>query len=268
MKSYILTCFGFYLLALGSVSSQPYYNTDIQNPFVLENIFIEKTSEKIIPLAFEQAKPFLPQPEWEARPDVLAAYWKAWSIAFGNLYAPTGENGFVSSYVDAAFNRHIFMWDNSFMAMFGRYGRRAFNFQGALDNFYCKQHKDGFICREISEITGNENFQKYDVSSTGPNLLPWAEWEYFRSVNDTVRLRQVFPALVAFYQWYRTIAHGKTDRIFQVAGVAEWIISHVLKQVTITNSVTVLCHGLILRCNRFLSEKFCSIWLTFWIEKM
>lgn len=197
-----------------SVSGQPYFDTDVPNKFVKENIFIEKVPDKTVPLSFEQAKSLLPQPEWHDRPDVIDAYWKAWSIAFGNLYVPTEGNGFVSPYVDAAFNRSIFMWDNSFMAMFGRYGRRAFLFQGTLDNFYAKQHKDGFICREISEKNGNEGFSKYDVSSTGPNLLPWAEWEYFLSVNDTVRLGSVFPPLVAYYQWFRTFRTWKDGSYF------------------------------------------------------
>ncbi|MDR1121961.1 MAG: glycoside hydrolase [Dysgonamonadaceae bacterium] len=211
MKSII---FSFFLICSAFVAAQDYYNTDVQHPLVLENPFIDKTPDKTLPPTFDQAKPLLPQPEWQARPDVVAAYWKAWSIAFDNLYVPTEQNGFVTPYVDAAFNRHIFMWDNSFMAMFGRYGRRAFHFQGTLDNFYAKQHKDGFICREISEITGYENFQKYDVSSTGPNLLPWAEWEYFISVNDTARLRQVFPPLIAYYQWFRANRSWKDGSYF------------------------------------------------------
>ncbi|MDR3260919.1 MAG: glycoside hydrolase [Tannerella sp.] len=199
-----LLVFPVLLFFCASVSAQNYFSTDVQNPFVSENVFIRKTPDTTPPPSFESVKNLLPQPEWAARPDVVSAYWKAWSIAFGNLYTPTPKNGFVTPYVDVAFNRHLFMWDNSFMAMFGRYGRRAFLFQGTLDNFYAKQHKDGFICREISEIDGNEAFQKYDVSSTGPDLLPWAEWEYFCSVNDTARLRLVFPPLVAFYQWFRT----------------------------------------------------------------
>jgi hypothetical protein len=193
-----------FALCAFSVSSQNYYNTDIQNRFVLENAFTGKIPDTTSPPKLDAVRNRLPQPEWKARPDVIDAYWKAWTIAFNNLYAPTAENGFVTPYVDAAFNRNIFMWDNSFMAMFGRYGRRAFLFQGTLDNFYAKQHRDGFISREISEINGFEKFQKYDVSSTGPNLLPWAEWEYFISVRDTARLGRVFPPLVAFYQWFRT----------------------------------------------------------------
>lgn len=201
MKKIFLLIFSTF--AVGSFA-QNYYNTDIQNPFALENSFKTKTPDTTVPPSFEQAKSLLPQPEWAARPDAISAYWKAWSIAFANLYAPTVENGFVSPYADAAFNRSIFMWDCSFMSFFGMYGRRAFLFQGTLDNFYAKQHRDGFISREISEINGYEKFQKYDVSSTGPNILPWAEWNYFLSVKDTVRLRAVFPPLTAFYQWYRT----------------------------------------------------------------
>jgi len=196
-----------FFLCLASASAgvaQNYYNTDIPNRFVAENGFIKKTPDNTPPPAFAEARHSLPQPEWPARPDAVEAYWKAWSIAFANLYAPSPENGFVTPYADAAFNRSIFMWDCSFMSMFGLYGRRAFLFQGTLDNFYAKQHRDGFISREISEINGYEKFQKYDVSSTGPNLLPWAEWNYFLSVKDTARLKQVFPPLVAFYQWFRT----------------------------------------------------------------
>ena len=40
-----------------------------------------------------------------------------------------------------------------FMTLFGRYGERAFTFMRTLDNFYAKQHPDGFICREIGRAT-------------------------------------------------------------------------------------------------------------------
>lgn len=210
------TIFIFMLVAWGFTTSpaQEKFNTDVANPFVKENSFIGKTPDKSIPPTFEESKNKLPQPEWAAQPDAISAYWKAWEIAFANLYAVDDKNGFVSPYVDAAFNRNIFMWDNSFMVMFGRYAKNAFHFQGTLDNFYCKQHKDGFISREISEITGNENFEKYDVSSTGPNLLPWAEWEYYQSFNDLDRLGKVFPPLVAFYQWFRTSRTWKDGSYF------------------------------------------------------
>jgi hypothetical protein len=48
------------------VSAQNYYNTDIQNPFVPENVFIKKTPDTTPPPHFESAKNRLPQPEWPA----------------------------------------------------------------------------------------------------------------------------------------------------------------------------------------------------------
>ncbi len=96
------------------------------------------------------------------------------------------------------------MWDSAFAMQFGMYGSRAFHFQGTLDNLYCKQHPDGYICREIDEADGKDCFTPYDPTSTGPNVLPWAEWSYFVRFGDRARLAQVFPALLAYTQWLRT----------------------------------------------------------------
>ena len=90
-------------------------------------------------------------------------------IAIGNIRAPQAGSGFVSSYLDTAYNGNIFMWDSSFILMFARYGTRFFPFQRTLDNFYAKQHPDGFICREI-KADGADCFERYDPVSTGPNL--------------------------------------------------------------------------------------------------
>ena len=50
----------------------------------------------------------------------------------------------MSNYIDTAYNGNIFMWDSAFITLFGQYGRKAFDFMGTLDNFYAKQHVDGF----------------------------------------------------------------------------------------------------------------------------
>ena len=90
------------------------------------------------------------------------------------------------------------------MMMYGKYARSAFDFQQTLDNFYVKQHPDGFICREIRGDDGSDVFERFDPSSTGPNIMPWAEWEYFKNFNDLDRLGRVFPVLLAYYNWYAT----------------------------------------------------------------
>lgn len=175
----------------------------IYNKYFDENSFVRSAQDTTTPPSFDEIKGKLPEPMWENHPDAIQCYWKAWQIAFSHLKQVTSENNFVSPYIDPAFNGHIFMWDCSFMTMFGRYGSRAFNFQKTLDNFYRKQVPDGFICREISEATGNDCFERSDVSSTGPNILPWAEWEYFLNFGDTIRLKRVFPPLLAYYNWFK-----------------------------------------------------------------
>lgn len=193
------------IVAYINTRAQEYYDTHIENPYVKENTFLHKAADDARLPTFNEAKPKLPQPFWPARTDVINSYWKAWEIAFMNIHkSGTENNGFVSDFIDPAFNGHIFMWDTHFMLMFGKYGSRAFNFQNSLNNFYAKQHKDGFICREIKESDGKDFFERFDPSSTGPNVFPWTEWEYYLNYYDTARLKEVFPPLLAYYQWFNT----------------------------------------------------------------
>jgi hypothetical protein len=181
-----------------------HYDTHVANRWVSENLFISKIPENQEILSFMQARELLPDPFWGGHTSTVACYWRAWELAFGNLKQPIQENGFIANYCDTAFNGNLFMWDSSFITCFGIYGRQAFNFQRTLDNFYCKQHPDGFICREISETDGQDTFPRFDPSSTGPNVLTWAEWNYFMKTGDRHRLELVFTPLVAYHQWLRT----------------------------------------------------------------
>lgn len=193
----------FVVVATNTSLAQALAKTHIPNAYVNENVFIKRQPNTLIPPKFSQIKDKLPQPFWPHRPDAIKSYYRAWEMAFANIHAVTNENGFVSPYIDAAFNKHLFMWDACFMTLFGRYGNNAFNFQQTLDNFYCKQHKDGFICRQLSQENGEDRFERFDVTSTGPNIFPWAEWEYFLNFNDKQRLTVVFAPMLAYYQWYR-----------------------------------------------------------------
>ena len=110
-----------------------------------ENTFIGAEIEDTPIPVFNEIKDKLPQPVWENQKDYLDCYWKVWEIAFKNLYKPKENTGFITNYIDAAFNGCIFMWDSAFMLMFGKYADRIFKFQKTFDNFYSHQHKDGFI---------------------------------------------------------------------------------------------------------------------------
>lgn len=204
MLFFKLTISFLFILAWGKSSlGQDYYKLYPSNEYYKENSFVGMTPDRSLPPRFGDVKGKLPQPLWPARPSAISCYWKAWEIAFSHLKTGTPENGFVSPYIDPAFNGNIFMWDGSFMTMFGRYGSVAFNFQGTLDNFYGKQVPDGFICREIRGSDGSDCFERYEPSSTGPNIMPWVEWEYFLNFNDTARLKRVFAPLLAYYKWFQ-----------------------------------------------------------------
>ena len=139
----------------------PYKNTYLKEPFVTENAFRTAQPETIQPGTFEEARQILPNPTWSGHEKAIEMYWKAWQIAIRNIKAPEPGSGFVSSYLDVAYNGNIFMWDSAFMMMFARYGTRFFPFQRTLDNFYAKQHPDGFICREI-KADGADCFERLE----------------------------------------------------------------------------------------------------------
>ncbi|MBQ2704935.1 MAG: glycoside hydrolase [Clostridia bacterium] len=168
---------------------------------VKQNRFIsQQVKEDKLP-TFTEAKDKLPQPVWQGHDDYIDCYFKAWQLAFGNLRKSNADTGFVSDYIDTAFNGCLFMWDSSFILMFGKYADRIFKFQSTLDNFYSHQHNDGFICREIHEETGKDRYARHDYSSTGPELMPWCEWEYYLNFGDKERLDKVFPPLMAYHRW-------------------------------------------------------------------
>ena len=183
----------------------------VPNKYVDENEFISMNMENTPLPEYDSIKDKIPQPFWENHKDTIDCYYKSWEIAFRNIRKPTLKNGFVSNYIDAAFNGDIFMWDSVFMLMFGKYGDRVFKFQHTLDNFYAKQHKDGFICREIIEENGEDLFFRMDPVSTGPNILAWCEWEYYKIFFNKERIRKIFPVLLAYHLWlkeYRTWPDG------------------------------------------------------------
>ena len=208
-RAFAPSCFRAFVLLLiislyPGLQAQTYYKTHIPNKYVKENVFLTMEADTSIPPTFEAIKSKLPEPYWPVRPEVVESYWRIWELEFSYLHPVTKENDFVSPYIEPPFSGDIFMWDACFVALMTQYGHRAFSFTRSLDNFYRKQHPDGFICRQISMKNGLDIFERFDPSSTGPNLLPWPEWEYFIHLNDTVRLKNVFPPLLAFYQWYRT----------------------------------------------------------------
>jgi len=178
-------------------------DTHVSEPLVENNQFRKKGQNRKPLPRFTDIRTKLPEPFWENHRESIHCYWKTWELAFSNLGNPVKESRFVGSFVDTAFNGNLFLWDSVFILMFGKYARHIFNFQKTLDNFYSHQHTDGYICREIRESDSREMFERFDPSSTGPNILAWSEWEYFLVAKDKERLAAVFPPLLAYNRWFR-----------------------------------------------------------------
>ncbi len=186
----------------------------------------------------EATRDKLPSPIFDEDPDYVRCYWKAWELAFRNFHEPAKGSGFVTQFIDAAFNQNIFLWDTCFMTMFCNHAHPYVPGIGSLDNFYIKQHEDGEICREINRTTGADFEQwvnkdnepmfsrwGYTLMETGqkrvsvayegrtapvPNpkltldalnhpIFAWAELESFRLTGDKARLAMIWEPLVRYY---------------------------------------------------------------------
>ena len=185
------------------MKAELYPSPCLEDEQALENCFLTKSAEYVQIPDWETAKSLLPQPIWEGHGDSIQAYEHAWKLAFKNLYNPAPENGFVSPYIDAAFNGDLFLWDSCFMLMFGRYADTLFPFRKTLDNFYAAQLPDGFIPRQLHERDGMSKWMRFDPVSTGPNLLAWCEWEYFLHTGDMERMRRVYAPICAYHRWLK-----------------------------------------------------------------
>ncbi len=174
-----------------------------KNPYYDKNVFASKSPETCRIPKYKEIANQLPKPVFEGHEDYIACYNKTWQIAFENICKPAKGSGFVSDFIDTAFNGCLFMWDSSFIMMFTKYAERVFPFQKTLDNFYALQHKDGFICREIKEDTGLDRFTRFDPAGTGPNILPLSEWLYFENTGDLKRLEEVYNPLRAYHIWLK-----------------------------------------------------------------
>ena len=84
-----------------------------------ENVFLSAAPDSKPLPSFDKVKDLLPAPVWDGHKNAIDAYWKAWSIAFRNLRKPETGSGFVSDFIDTAFNDCLFMWDSAFILMFG-----------------------------------------------------------------------------------------------------------------------------------------------------
>ena len=177
-----------------------YYNLYLKSPYYEENCFLEEPPEASC-AEYEAVKDKLPKPYWAGHEEEIKAHDFAWDLAFRHIGQPTKENGFVRSFIETSFNMSTFMGDSSAMMEFTKYAEEVFDFRGTLDNFYSKQHLDGFICREIRADNGKDRFHRFDPVSVGPYWLGYTEWDLYCRNRDKKRLGKVFAPLMGLHLW-------------------------------------------------------------------
>ncbi|MCA9968910.1 MAG: hypothetical protein KC425_01785 [Anaerolineales bacterium] len=172
-------------------------------PLTQQNTFLQQAVETAVIPSFLEARARLPEPVLADKPAWVEMYWRAWELVWANLRRPRPDTGLVASHVNGSPENHLFMWDAAFEVQYGVYGRRIFPFVTTLDNFYARQHPDGYMCREMSWETGQELYAPFDPDGTGPAILAWAEWRTYRASGDDARLARVFWPLLAYHHWCR-----------------------------------------------------------------
>lgn len=151
----------------------------------------------IIP-KYNDIKNLLPEIILEKDTQWIKLYNYSWETAFGNIKSAHPSSGFVSNYIDEGYNPNIFQWDTEFMLEFWKYAFNVFSAIGSNDNFYIKQHNDGFICRELSEKTGKDILFFGKKNAINPPLFSWAEYNYLLISGDSSRLKKILPILIKY----------------------------------------------------------------------
>ncbi|MGD9909872.1 MAG: trehalase family glycosidase [Candidatus Izemoplasmatales bacterium] len=189
-----------------------YYDIHVENELTKKNTFKMKPLKVTTVPSIEHFIKNTPRIAWSNNEETISCYNYAWKQAYSSL--KPANDYFYKPFIDTCFNDHLFMWDSVFMMHFGKYAASAFPFFGTLDNLYQTQHSDGFICREIHEETGLERFERFDYSSTGPNLFAWIEWDRYQLTGDLERLKKVYPVITSYHQWLRNYRTWKDGTYF------------------------------------------------------
>ena len=164
----------------------------------------------------------LPDPVLDDHPEWVALFDSTWRICKDNLHEGRPNSGFIDLYLDEAMSYwKIWQWDQCFMTMYAKYSNHEFPEIECLENFYKKQHANGFICRELQEEDGLDVYpnssQPWPNPNPNPPLYSLAEWDYYLVTGDASHFtkeiesngtdpgikKTVFQRLVDYYYWVR-----------------------------------------------------------------
>ena len=116
----------------------------------------------------------VPEPIYDARPDFIKLYYKAWELAFDHIDEIPGLP-VVRHMDEACMKDRLWIWDTCFMVHFCKYSPEVFPGIQSLDNFYLPMH-DNFESSCLIHHPDN------------PPLFAWIEYEYYRFTGDKSRI--------------------------------------------------------------------------------
>ena len=143
-----------------------------------------------------------PRPILADNPAWVNLYFRALQTVYDKMGNGTPQNGFTKHYIDEGNEQTIDQWDACFSACFGMYLNTWLPAMSALDNFYKKQQKEGFIQGRYRKTDGccAVPIKKGDPF-VEPPLFAWVEWRYYLITGDKSRFARVLPILSKYYDW-------------------------------------------------------------------
>lgn len=156
------------------------------------------TTQAAKPLVYPDWKESVPEPVFEANPEYVDLYWKAWEYAAEHV--DTAEDLPQSPYMDEGFwGGMIWVWDTCFMALYTKYSPEKFPGVQSLNNFYVQFFENRILGKKIEH-------------ADNPPLMAWVEYANwaFNGMTSQGRgpeaAREALDAMIRFHEWWATMS--------------------------------------------------------------
>lgn len=149
----------------------------------------------------------LPRPIYDAKPELVSFYEKAWALAHARIDELPGLPA--PRYMDEAhMSSRIWIWDTCFMSHFCKYCPQEFPGIESLENFYCIMLADSNM--PLPKVRGNvwcgaNEGKMLDFGihhPDNPPLFAWTEYAYALQTGDRSRLEKVYQTNRWLQRWH------------------------------------------------------------------
>ncbi len=165
---------------------------------------------------------YIPVPIYDARPEYIDLYYKAWEIA--HMHVRNIEGMPQDPYMDEAFcDTQLWIWDTCFMSLFCKFAPEVFPGVETFKNFYEVLY-DG---RSLPKVIPSEREPEWTGAIPGvpsdiyihiadnPPLFAWGEYENALISADTEHIKDILynkKYLEKHYEWIEGLKSSETPR--------------------------------------------------------